>query len=670
MELLRVLLALAGLGTAAGLALLPYVPRLPPAALPGKLTATTFALERPCCVFNRHANASDAVWLVVAFANASSTFRNPVSPASVPRYAQLPTAYSYMTLKTAAAAYTCSSPSPDVLRVGSDTACRDQDGQDPCNGPLPSPGPYRVKFLVMDCHGPKAETKWSDPILLRRGTGSAAIPHRLGASTPKPRGEKWSVTSPRCPPTPIASSLLLCDPHIPHPPLAPASSPSDIDPMPLRCGSTVVIIASILASLGAALAVVTLSTVGYGRLGEGAGAWRGASSKEMGLTFKKLFFYLKSRAWEGGRAPLIVGRGCQCQCDGFACLPHSAEAWGALCRRDPGSSAFARSSYRTHHIPPTLPSPQRPVGPLCSLCPQGGALCPSAWRMRPGKRARPVCREPGRAQECGRLVVFPLGRSTQHPQSRPRHPGTRTMLPLLLLLLANAHAQEPLPYTPVLASPTLGGLITTSTFVLEQPRCVFDAYSDAVIWLVVAIPSAVPNFNDSLEPGTPERSFQGFPTTAPAYLTLNTTLLNYPCQKPSGEITVLRVGSETSCTTDETRPTCNGPLPGPGPYRVKFLALEGSVPVAETAWSKPITLQTAQPPSSIGAERSQHSAGMVALTAILSILFAILLATLVAVLLFEGRDACGGSSTFSKPEAVTVQRYNTHHVYDQPAARL
>lgn len=33
-------------------------------------------------------------------------------------------------------------------------------------------------------------------------------------------------------------------------------------------------------------------------------------------------------------------------------------------------------------------------------------------------------------------------------------------------------------------------------------------------------------------------------------------------------------------------------------------------------------------------------------------------------------DTYGGSSTFSKPEAVTVRRYNTHHVYDQPAARL
>lgn len=61
----------------------------------------------------------------------------------MPRYKQLPTARSYMTLETAAAAYSCSAPSPAVLRVGDDTACRDQGRQDPCNGPLPSPGPYR-----------------------------------------------------------------------------------------------------------------------------------------------------------------------------------------------------------------------------------------------------------------------------------------------------------------------------------------------------------------------------------------------------------------------------------------------------------------------------------------------------------------------------------------------
>ncbi|XP_075374591.1 uroplakin-3b-like protein 1 [Mycteria americana] len=245
------------------------------------------------------------------------------------------------------------------------------------------------------------------------------------------------------------------------------------------------------------------------------------------------------------------------------------------------------------------------------------------------------------------------------------------MLPLLLLLLEMARGLEVLRYTPTLASPSLGGLKTTSTFVLEQPRCVFkEAQGNVVIWLVVAVPEAVADFNNSVGPGTPTRAFQGFPAGAPAYMTLNTTLLNYPCPKPAGEITVLRVGSETSCAGDERRPTCNGPLPGPGPYRVKFLALKDSVPVAETAWSEPIALRTAQPLSSIPTTGSSHSAGMIALTSILSILFAILLAGLVAVLVFWGSDACGGSSTFSKPEAVTVQRYNTHHVYDQPAARL
>ncbi|NWY53797.1 UPKL2 protein, partial [Chionis minor] len=222
---------------------------------------------------------------------------------------------------------------------------------------------------------------------------------------------------------------------------------------------------------------------------------------------------------------------------------------------------------------------------------------------------------------------------------------------------------------PTLATSALGGFITASTFVLEQPRCTFTGPQDTVIWLVVALPEAVPSFNNSVKPGSPARAFQQFLNSTLAYMTLNTTLLNYPCPKKPGEITVLRVGSETSCTSDANRPTCNGPLPNPGPYQVKFLALNGSEPVAETAWSDPITLRTAKPPSSIPGKGSGHSAGMIALTAILSILFAILLAGLVAMLVW-GSDTGGGSCTFSKPEAVTVRRYNTHHVYDQPAARL
>ncbi|XP_021271778.1 uroplakin-3b [Numida meleagris] len=234
MELPWVLLALAGMDAAAGLGeslggceglpmghgaggrppltavppvLLPYVPRVAPGSMPGKVTATTFALERPRCIFEPLANASDAVWLAVAFADASTAFKNPTSSAEVPPYEGLPSARAYMTLEMAAAAYGCSAPGAAVLRVGGDTECHSQA---PCNGPLPSPGPYRVKFLLMGCRGPKAETKWSDPILLRR-----------------------------------------------------ARSLSTIDPTPARRSSTAVIIAAILASLGAALAMAMLGAVGY-----------------------------------------------------------------------------------------------------------------------------------------------------------------------------------------------------------------------------------------------------------------------------------------------------------------------------------------------------------------------------------------------------------------------
>ncbi|XP_049658397.1 uroplakin-3b [Accipiter gentilis] len=258
MELPRVLLALAGTGAAAGLALLPYVPHVPPAALPGKLTATTFALERPCCVFDRHANASDAVWLVVAFANASDAFRNPPSRADVPLYEQLPAARSYMTLEMPAATYACSVPSPAVLRVGDDTACGDQGGWDPCNGPLPSPGPYRVKFLVMGCQGPKAETRWSDPILLRR-----------------------------------------------------AGSPSTIDPTPVRRGSDAVVIASILASLGTVLAAAVLGAVG-------TEAWRSLCRRDSGTG---TFSHRSYRTHHIPPAlPQPLPPGCRCSPPGLGCF--------------------------------------------------------------------------------------------------------------------------------------------------------------------------------------------------------------------------------------------------------------------------------------------------------------------------------------------------------------
>nr|XP_047924107.1 uroplakin-3b-like protein 1 [Anser cygnoides] len=246
------------------------------------------------------------------------------------------------------------------------------------------------------------------------------------------------------------------------------------------------------------------------------------------------------------------------------------------------------------------------------------------------------------------------------------------MLPLLILLLAAAHGLQEVTYEPTLAQGDLGGRITGSTFVLEQPRCAFNnstIQTTTSIWLVVADAAASVSFTNSVQPGMPEWAFQSFPANTSAYLTLNATLLNYPCPKDPKEITVLRVGSETSCAKETSRPTCNGPLPSPGTYKVKFLALNGFEPVAETKWSKPIELKTArQPPSGPGAG-GKHSADMIAITSILSILLAVLLAGLVATLAFCGSDPCGRGGIF-KPEVASVRRYTTHHVYDQPAARL
>ncbi|XP_021271549.1 uroplakin-3b-like protein [Numida meleagris] len=240
------------------------------------------------------------------------------------------------------------------------------------------------------------------------------------------------------------------------------------------------------------------------------------------------------------------------------------------------------------------------------------------------------------------------------------------MSPLLLLLLATAHGLEKLRYKPRLADGDLGGRVTGSTFVLEQPRCVFQDYSTADIWLVVATSKGVADFNDSAQPGMPEWSFQRFPANTSAYLTLGALLYHYHCPKPDGELTVLRVGSETSCANNVSVPNCNGPLPGPGPYRVKFLALNGSEPIATTEWSKPITLRTAQQPPSSPGSGSGRSGAMIAIAAILSVLLAILLAALLAALC--GSEACGAGSF--RPDAASIRRYNTHHVYDQPAARL
>ncbi|XP_068945270.1 uroplakin-3b [Petaurus breviceps papuanus] len=155
---------------------IPYIPQISSQALEGKVTSSTFSLDQPRCIFTDHANSTDAIWLVVAFSNATKDFLNPETVAEIPSYNKLLTSFYYVTLKLSPDHYPCETEDIAILRVGSDTSCLRNLSQEYCNAPLPVPGPYSVKFLVMDNNSqPKAETQWSNPITLNQ-EGASVTP--------------------------------------------------------------------------------------------------------------------------------------------------------------------------------------------------------------------------------------------------------------------------------------------------------------------------------------------------------------------------------------------------------------------------------------------------------------------------------------------------------------
>ncbi|XP_021110105.1 uroplakin-3b-like protein isoform X2 [Heterocephalus glaber] len=147
-----------------------YVPQLSSAALAGKLTQSTFTLEQPQGQFNRSSiSDSDCIWLVVAYSKAIQNFVAPPTTQDILVPATLTQKGYYFTLPTNRLHYRSGSAGSQlrVLRVGHDTHCFPM--RRGCNPPLPGSGPYRVKFLVMNDHGPVAETEWSNETRLLQG---------------------------------------------------------------------------------------------------------------------------------------------------------------------------------------------------------------------------------------------------------------------------------------------------------------------------------------------------------------------------------------------------------------------------------------------------------------------------------------------------------------------
>ncbi|XP_066431436.1 uroplakin-3b isoform X2 [Eleutherodactylus coqui] len=144
-----------------------YIPQLIIKPFQGRVTATTFILDKPQCLFDR--TSTNNVWLFVA--NKTVQLDNNQLSKSAP-YSSFSSLGYYRTLRTVEKTFPCNDVA-NYIRVGSETSCSDSDN---CNGPLISPGPYRVKFVVLDSNGALVDqTGWSGPITLHQGKRASSI---------------------------------------------------------------------------------------------------------------------------------------------------------------------------------------------------------------------------------------------------------------------------------------------------------------------------------------------------------------------------------------------------------------------------------------------------------------------------------------------------------------
>uniref|UniRef100_A0A8C5S0V7 Uncharacterized protein n=1 Tax=Laticauda laticaudata TaxID=8630 RepID=A0A8C5S0V7_LATLA len=246
-----------------------------------------------------------------------------------------------------------------------------------------------------------------------------------------------------------------------------------------------------------------------------------------------------------------------------------------------------------------------------------------------------------------------------------------SMVLLIGITIHAVYAEELIDYTPHLTSEEMEGKITASTFVLQQPNCVFNKVASPKdqIWLVVGLSEAVKSFKNPQSPK--DLPYQSFATNH-FYMTLNVTMSSYSCPENPNEIALLRVGTETKCVTDLWRPNCNGPLPHPGPYRVKFLAMNSKSIIKESKWSDPITLIQGKNPDRIVVKPRRRRIETTIIATILPILFAILLAALIATFIYKYSNICAKqmSTNFPGMQDPTIVRYTSHQIQDLLSNRL
>ncbi|XP_071992436.1 uroplakin-3b-like [Engystomops pustulosus] len=204
-------------------------------------------------------------------------------------------------------------------------------------------------------------------------------------------------------------------------------------------------------------------------------------------------------------------------------------------------------------------------------------------------------------------------------------------------------------YIPQLVPTSLQGRLTTTTFTLESPKCLFKQMSTNTVWLLVA--NKIVDTTKLTIPA-PYSSFasNGY------YLTLNATESSYNCDNNASYI---RVGSDTSCSTPNT---CNGPLASTGKYIVKFVVLDiNNKIVDETGWSGVITLRQGKASSVIDTWPGRRSGGMIVLTSILSVLLAFILVGLIGAFILGSKHV--KPDTVAPP--VATKNYETHYASEK-----
>ncbi|XP_069828608.1 uroplakin-3b-like [Dendropsophus ebraccatus] len=208
-------------------------------------------------------------------------------------------------------------------------------------------------------------------------------------------------------------------------------------------------------------------------------------------------------------------------------------------------------------------------------------------------------------------------------------------LGLLLVIYTAVNASDISVYIPQIAQKITTN-VTDRSFVLVQPNCIFTQYPTTNVWVVVALNKSFSTISDSaLSTPIPYSSYRN--GLYNYYHTLLVSAGKYPClPSDSTSNKVIQIGSET-CKGNQF---CNGVLSNNQTYRAKFILLNSSGIFDTTKWSNEIILQQGKSFQGNTGLPSGRSGGMIVLTSILSVLMAFLLLSVIAALIFGGRDLC------------------------------